>query len=82
MDADCVLLRRRPCNKGLAAQYLVRRRVDEQDFLEIRYLLGRNLQVNRELELGNVYAIDWFMLFLGPRLDFVFQLFNFGALEG
>lgn len=36
LDADCVLLRRKPCNKGQAAQFLVRRRVDEHDFLEIR----------------------------------------------
>lgn len=36
LDADCVLLRRKTCIKGAAAQYLVRKKVDEHDFLEIR----------------------------------------------
>lgn len=36
LDADCVLLRRKQCGKGMAAQYLIRKKVDEHDFLEIR----------------------------------------------
>lgn len=36
LEADCVLLRQRKLEQGLTGQYLVRRRVDEQDFLEIR----------------------------------------------
>lgn len=41
LDADCVLLRKKQYAKGLAAQYLVRKRVDEHDFLEIRFVLFR-----------------------------------------
>lgn len=37
LDCDCVVLRQRKQDKGLTAQFLVRRRVQEQDFLEIRY---------------------------------------------
>lgn len=36
LDADCVLLRQRKGEQGLTGQYLVRRRVVQQDFLEIR----------------------------------------------
>lgn len=36
LDADCVLLRQRKTEQGLAGQYLVRKRVVQQDFLEIR----------------------------------------------
>jgi len=36
LDADCVLLRQRKVAEGVTGQYLVRRRVDQQDFLEIR----------------------------------------------
>ena len=36
LDADCVLLRNKKGEQGMTGQYLVRRRVIEQDFLEIR----------------------------------------------
>lgn len=36
MDAECVELRIRPSDKGMTGQYLVRRRVIESDFMEIR----------------------------------------------
>jgi hypothetical protein len=36
LDADCMLLRQRKVEEGVTGQYLVRRRVDQQDFLEIR----------------------------------------------
>lgn len=43
LEADCVLLRQSKVDQGLTGQYLVRRRLDRQDFLEIRYLLKANL---------------------------------------
>lgn len=36
LDADCVELRQRKSEKGMTGQYLVRRRVDQADFMEIR----------------------------------------------
>lgn len=36
LDADCVELRRRPSEKGMTGQYLIRKRVIESDFMEIR----------------------------------------------
>lgn len=36
LDADCVMLRQTKGEHGLTGQYLVRRRVIQQDFLEIR----------------------------------------------
>lgn len=36
LDADCVELRQRPSEKGMTGQYLVRKRVDQSDFMEIR----------------------------------------------
>lgn len=38
LDSDCVLLRQRKGEEGLTGQYLFRRRVDSQDFLEIRWV--------------------------------------------
>lgn len=39
LDADCVELRQRKSEKGMTGQYLVRRRVDQSDFMEIRLVL-------------------------------------------
>lgn len=36
LDADCVELRQRKSEKGMTGQYLIRRRVDQADFMEIR----------------------------------------------
>lgn len=36
VDADCVELRQRKSEQGMTGQYLVRRRVDQTDFMEIR----------------------------------------------
>lgn len=37
LDADCVLLREKKCAKDcLQGQYLVRKRADVQDFMEVR----------------------------------------------
>lgn len=38
LEADCVFLRQSKVDQGLIGQYLVRRRLDRQDFLEIRFL--------------------------------------------
>ena len=36
LDADCVLLRERLEKAGRVAEYLVRRRADQKDFMEVR----------------------------------------------
>lgn len=36
LDAECVELRIRPSGKGMTGQYLVRKRVIQSDFMEIR----------------------------------------------
>ena len=35
-DADIVLLREKPAEEGTVAEYLVRNRADESDFMEVR----------------------------------------------
>ena len=35
-NADVVLLREKPAEEGTVAEYLVRNRVDENDFMEVR----------------------------------------------
>lgn len=35
-DADIVLLREKPAEEGSVAEYLVRNRADENDFMEVR----------------------------------------------
>lgn len=39
LEADCVLLRRNRVDHGVTGQYLVRKRLDRDDFLEIRYYI-------------------------------------------
>ena len=38
LDADCVELRQRKSESGMTGQYLIRKRVDQTDFMEIRYV--------------------------------------------
>lgn len=52
LDADCVLLRQRKTEQGLAGQYLVRRRVVQQDFLEIRVAVVGNVDAGKSTLLG------------------------------
>ncbi|XP_046981192.1 GTP-binding protein 1 [Schistocerca americana] len=52
LDADCVLLRERKVEKGLTGQYLVRRRIDQQDFLEIRVAVVGNVDAGKSTLLG------------------------------
>ncbi|XP_054274063.1 GTP-binding protein 1 [Macrosteles quadrilineatus] len=52
LDADCVLLRQSKCEQGLTGQYLVRRRVVQQDFLEIRVAVVGNVDAGKSTLLG------------------------------
>ncbi|KAK6638253.1 GTP-binding protein 1 [Polyplax serrata] len=52
LDADCVLLRRKQYGKGMSAQYLVRKKVDEHDFLEIRVAVVGNVDAGKSTLLG------------------------------
>lgn len=52
LDADCVELRQRKGEKGLMAQFLVRRRVDSKDFMEIRVAVVGNVDAGKSTLLG------------------------------
>uniref|UniRef100_A0A0A9XRM5 GTP-binding protein 1 n=1 Tax=Lygus hesperus TaxID=30085 RepID=A0A0A9XRM5_LYGHE len=52
LDADCVLLRNKKGEEGMTGQYLVRRRVIEQDFLEIRVAVVGNVDAGKSTLLG------------------------------
>jgi GTPase len=52
LEADCVELRQRKGEKGQTGQYLVRRRVDEQDFMEIRVAVVGNVDAGKSTLLG------------------------------
>ncbi|RZF34361.1 hypothetical protein LSTR_LSTR008900 [Laodelphax striatellus] len=52
LEADCVLLRQRKVDQGLIGQYLVRRRVVQQDFLEIRVAVVGNVDAGKSTLLG------------------------------
>ena len=38
LEADCVLLRKIRVEHGLTGQYLIRKKLDQEDFLEIRFV--------------------------------------------
>ncbi|CAK9808145.1 GTP-binding protein 1 [Anthophora plagiata] len=52
LEADCVLLRQSKVDQGLIGQYLVRRRLDRQDFLEIRVAVVGNVDAGKSTLLG------------------------------
>ncbi|KZC06242.1 PREDICTED: GTP-binding protein 1 [Dufourea novaeangliae] len=52
LEADCVLLRQSKVDQGLVGQYLVRRRLDRQDFLEIRVAVVGNVDAGKSTLLG------------------------------
>lgn len=52
LEADCVLLRQSKVDEGLIGQYLVRRRLDRQDFLEIRVAVVGNVDAGKSTLLG------------------------------
>ncbi|RXG52841.1 GTP-binding protein 1 [Armadillidium vulgare] len=53
LDADCVLLREKKCAKDcLQGQYLVRKRADVQDFMEVRVAVVGNVDAGKSTLLG------------------------------
>ncbi|XP_052129873.1 GTP-binding protein 1 isoform X2 [Frankliniella occidentalis] len=52
LESDCVILRQRKGEEGMTGQYLVRRRVDQQDFLEIRVAVVGNVDAGKSTLLG------------------------------
>lgn len=52
LNADCVELRQRKCEKGTTGQYLIRQRVDESDFMEIRVAVVGNVDAGKSTLLG------------------------------
>lgn len=52
LEADCVLLRQSKVDQGLTGQYLVRKRLDRQDFLEIRVAVVGNVDAGKSTLLG------------------------------
>uniref|UniRef100_A0A3B4B4F0 GTP-binding protein 1 n=1 Tax=Periophthalmus magnuspinnatus TaxID=409849 RepID=A0A3B4B4F0_9GOBI len=52
IDADLVLLRERPESGGQVRDYLIRRRVGEQDFLEVRVAVVGNVDAGKSTLLG------------------------------
>jgi len=53
LDADCVKLREKPCDGGRKTlQYLIRRRAEEKDFMEIRVAVVGNVDAGKSTLLG------------------------------
>ncbi|KAK7930582.1 hypothetical protein WMY93_006977 [Mugilogobius chulae] len=52
IEADLVLLRERPESGGQVRDYLIRRRVGEQDFLEVRVAVVGNVDAGKSTLLG------------------------------
>ncbi|KAL7024122.1 hypothetical protein ACKWTF_012909 [Chironomus riparius] len=52
LNADCVELRQRKGEKGTTGQYLIRQRVDESDFMEIRVAVVGNVDAGKSTLLG------------------------------
>ncbi|KAL3238765.1 hypothetical protein MRX96_021798 [Rhipicephalus microplus] len=51
-DCDCVRLRERKAAEGLVAEYLVRRRAKENDFVEVRVAVVGNVDAGKSTLLG------------------------------
>lgn len=52
LECSCVLLRERKENSGVMAQYLIRRLLDQTDFLEIRVAVVGNVDAGKSTLLG------------------------------
>lgn len=52
LDASCVLLRQRKGDSGLIGQYLIRQRLAQTDFLEIRVAVVGNVDAGKSTLLG------------------------------
>lgn len=46
IDADCVELRQRKAESGTTGQYLIRKRLDQSDFMEIRLINKMLIMLN------------------------------------
>lgn len=52
LNADCVELRQRKAEKGMTGQYLIRTRVEESDFMEVRVAVVGNVDAGKSTLLG------------------------------
>lgn len=52
LEADCVLLREKKSKTGTQAQFLVRRKADSQDFMEVRVAVVGNVDAGKSTLLG------------------------------
>ncbi|KAK2142972.1 hypothetical protein LSH36_891g02046 [Paralvinella palmiformis] len=52
LNADCVVLRQRLEKAGTVAEYLVRKRADEKDFMEVRVAVVGNVDAGKSTLLG------------------------------
>ncbi|XP_026469311.1 GTP-binding protein 1 [Ctenocephalides felis] len=52
IDADCVELRQRKAESGTTGQYLIRKRLDQSDFMEIRVAVVGNVDAGKSTLLG------------------------------
>uniref|UniRef100_A0A6M2DWM5 GTP-binding protein 1 n=1 Tax=Xenopsylla cheopis TaxID=163159 RepID=A0A6M2DWM5_XENCH len=52
IDADCVELRQRKAESGTTGQYLIRKRLDQTDFMEIRVAVVGNVDAGKSTLLG------------------------------
>ncbi|XP_072022413.1 GTP-binding protein 1-like [Amphiura filiformis] len=52
VDTDCVLLRERSLETGFVCEFLIRRRADEKDFVEVRVAVVGNVDAGKSTLLG------------------------------
>ncbi|XP_076810176.1 GTP-binding protein 1-like isoform X1 [Clavelina lepadiformis] len=52
LDCHCTLLRERPADKGKIAEFLIRRRYEENDFLEVKVAVVGNVDAGKSTLLG------------------------------
>ncbi|XP_076339350.1 GTP-binding protein 1 isoform X1 [Tachypleus tridentatus] len=52
LEADCVLLRKKKAEEGMVAEYLVRKRAKEDDFMEVRVAVVGNVDAGKSTLLG------------------------------
>ncbi len=53
VNADCVELRKKKTRQGFYGQYLIRKRVEETDFMEIRVAVVGNVDAGKSTLLGS-----------------------------
>jgi GTPase len=52
LNADCVELRQKKTKQGMSGQYLIRKKMDESDFMEIRVAVVGNVDAGKSTLLG------------------------------